>query len=79
MWRLAAFIDHLSAAMRLSVDVPIVRQGMGFWKMNTSILSEEAFEERLRQKWAVWRQQRRFYPDWRMWRGRYTETDSSFF
>jgi len=50
----AAFTDHLSVVMRLSVDVPIVRRGKGFWKMNTVILSEEAFSERLRQKWAVW-------------------------
>ena len=86
-----AFTDHLSVVMRLSVDVPIVRRGKGFWKMNNSILSEEAFKtlnaelnpishwlelleahhilhvsrirvkERLRQRWAVWRQQRRFY------------------
>jgi len=46
----AAFTDHLSGAMRLSVDVPIVRRGKGYWKMNTSVLSEEAFKERLRQK-----------------------------
>jgi len=30
--------------------------------MNTSILSDEPFKERLRQKWAVWRQERRLYP-----------------
>jgi hypothetical protein len=30
--------------MRLSVDVPIVRQGRGFWKINTSVLSEEVFK-----------------------------------
>jgi len=39
-----AFTDHLSVVMRLSVDVPIVRRGKGVWKMNTSILSEEAFK-----------------------------------
>jgi len=75
----AASTDHLSVVIRFSVDVPIVRRGKGFWKMNISILSEEAFKERLRQKWEVWRQHRRFYPDWPMWWGRYTKkTDSSF-
>jgi hypothetical protein len=74
----AVFTDHLAVVLRLSVDVPILRRGKGFWKMNTSILSEEAFKERLRQKWAIWRQQR-FYPDWPVWWGRYTKkTDSSF-
>jgi len=28
--------------------------------------------------WAVWWQQRRFYPDWPIWWGRYTKTDLSF-
>jgi len=37
----AAFTDHLSVVMRISVDVLIVRRGKGFWKINTSILSEE--------------------------------------
>jgi len=74
----AAFTDHLSVAMRLSVNVLIVRRGKRFWKMNTSILSEEVFKKSLQQTWAVWRQQRRFYPDWPMWWGRYTKTDSSF-
>ena len=63
----AAFTDHLSVVMRLSVDVPVVRRGKGFWKTNTSILRNEAFKERLLQKWAVWRQQGRFYTDWPMW------------
>jgi len=35
--------------------------------MNTSVLSEEDFKERLHQKWAVWRQQKRIYHDWLMW------------
>jgi len=75
----AAFTDHLSLVMRLSVDVPIVRRCKGFWKINTSILSEEAFKERLRQKWAVWKQQRRFYAIWPMWWGRYTKKQIRLF
>jgi len=67
----ATFTDQQSVVMRLSVDVPNVRRGKGFWKMNTSMLSEEVFKERLRHKWAVWTQQRSFYPDWPMWWGRY--------
>ena len=69
----SAFTDHLSVVMRLSIDVPIVRRGKRFWKMNTSFLSEKASKARLRQNWVVWRQQRRFYPDWPMWCGRYTK------
>jgi len=47
--------------------------------MNTYILSEEAFKERLHQKWAIWRQQRRFYPEWPMWWGRYTKKQIRLF
>ena len=36
--------DHLPVVMRLSVDVPIVLRGKGFWKMNTSTLSEEVLK-----------------------------------
>jgi len=72
----AAFTDHLSVVIRLTT--PIVRRGKLFWKMNTSILSDEALNERLRQKWALWRRQRRFYTDWPMLWGRYKKTDSSF-
>ena len=41
----AAFTDHLSVVMRLSVDVPIVRRGKGFWETNTSFLIKEAFKK----------------------------------
>jgi len=66
-----AFTDHLSVVMRFCVYVSIVRRGKEFRKINTFILSEEAFKERLREKWAVWRQERMFYSDWPMWWGRY--------
>jgi hypothetical protein len=75
----AAFTDHLSVVMRLSVDILIVRRGKGLWQTNASILSEEDFKRRLQQKWAVWRQQRKFYPDWPMWWGRYTKKQIRIF
>jgi len=40
--------------------------GKGFCKMNISILSEEAFKD-VAPEVGVWRQQRRFYPDWPIW------------
>ena len=46
----AAFTDHLTVILRMSVEVPIVRRGMGFWKMNISILDEEVFKEKLHQQ-----------------------------
>jgi hypothetical protein len=35
--------------------------------MNTSLFDEVTVKEKLQQKWALWRQQRRLYPDWLMW------------
>jgi len=58
----AAFTDHLFVVMWLNLDDFIVRRCKGVWKINISILSEEAFLESLRQMWAVLRQQRKFYP-----------------
>ena len=75
----AAYINHLSVVLWVSVDVLIVRRGEGFRKKTTSILCEEAFKERLLQKWAVWKQQKRFNPDWPMWWGRYTKKQIRIF
>ena len=72
----AAFTDHLAVIVRISLDFPIIR--WTFWKMNT-ILDDEAFKEKLRQQWTIWRQQKRLFPDCRMWWGRYTNRKDSPF
>ena len=69
----AAFTDHLAVILRLSVEVPIIRRGKGLWKMNTGMFDEETVKEKLQQQLALWRQQRRLYPDWPMWWGRYAK------
>jgi len=40
----AAFTDHLSVVMRPTADVPIVKWGKGFWKINTFIINEEVLK-----------------------------------
>jgi hypothetical protein len=69
----AAFTDYLAVILWLSVDVPMVQRGRGLWKLNASLLEEEAFREKIHQQWVTWMQQRRNYPDWTTWWARYTK------
>jgi hypothetical protein len=69
----AAFTDHLAVILRLFVDVPMVRRGMGLWKLNASLVEQEAFKEKIHQQWVIWTQQRKNYPDWTTWWRRYTK------
>jgi endonuclease/exonuclease/phosphatase family metal-dependent hydrolase len=69
----AVFTDHLAVILRLSVNVPMVRRGRGLWKLNATLLEEEAFREKIHQQWVTWTQQRRNYSDWTTWWGRYTK------
>jgi len=71
----AAFSDHLAVILQLSV----IQRGRGFWKLNASLLDEEVFREKLRQQRKTWRQQKRFYPDWAIWRERYTKKNTRLF
>jgi hypothetical protein len=38
--------------------------GRGCWKMNTDLIREERIQNRMRQKLALWKQHKRYYP-WR--------------
>ena len=67
----AAFTDHL-AVLRIR-NVHIVRRGRGFWKMDTSVLDDEAFKETLSEEWALSKQRRRIYADLPMWWGSYAK------
>jgi endonuclease/exonuclease/phosphatase family metal-dependent hydrolase len=50
----AAFTDHMAVIMGLSTDVPPVRRGKGYWRMNISLLAESTFQDRLRTQWVKW-------------------------
>lgn len=68
----AAFTDHL-AVIQLSLDTPLARRGQGYWKMNTTLLDEAPFKDKLRKQWAQWLNQGKHYSDRRKWRGSYAK------
>ena len=44
----AAFTDHYAVCLRLTVDVPFVRIGRGFWKMDNTLLDDSIIVDQLR-------------------------------
>ena len=46
----AAFADHMAIMLRLSIDIPCVMRGKGYWRMNVSYLSDPHFQHRLQEK-----------------------------
>ena len=60
------FSDH--CAVRLCVVVPdVVPPGPGLWKLNTSILEEEAYVRVIEGFWSCWRDQRDRFPSLAKW------------
>jgi hypothetical protein len=58
----AAFTDHSTVCLRLTVDVPFVRIGRGFWKKGNTLLDDSVIMEKLRDIWGQLTQQQRFFP-----------------
>jgi endonuclease/exonuclease/phosphatase family metal-dependent hydrolase len=50
--RVAAFTEHLAVVIRIAFEATTMRRGRSYWKMNTALLSEERFQEQLRQFWT---------------------------
>jgi len=42
----SAFTDHMAIVLRLSIDIPCVTRGKGYWRMNVSYLGEPHFQHR---------------------------------
>jgi len=55
-----AFTDHLAVALRIALNVTTVRPGQGYCRMNSTLLRETLFQEKLRQQWAGWVQQQKY-------------------
>ena len=58
-----AFTDHLAMVLRIALNVITLRHGRGYWRMNATLLRETFFQEKLRQRWAGWLQQQKYYPN----------------
>jgi len=71
--RVAAFTDHLAVVIRIALKATTMRRGHSYWKMNTALLSEERFQEYLRQCWTEWFKQPKNYTTMVMWWERVTK------
>jgi hypothetical protein len=63
----------MAVIMGLSTDVPPVRRGKEYWRMNVSLLAESTFQDRLRTQWVKWQQHIKYYPDRLTWWDRYVK------
>ena len=64
---LAAFTDHLAVILRITLDASTIRRGTGYWKMNIALAQNISLQEKLRQQWIRWKQQRKYFPNIVMW------------
>jgi hypothetical protein len=65
--RIAAFTDHLEVVIRKALEATTMRRRLSYWKMNTTLLRKERFQEQLRQRWAQWSKQTKNCPTEVMW------------
>ena len=65
--RVALFTDHLAVVIRIAFEATTMRRGRSYWKMNTALLSEERFQEQLRQFWTEWSKHTKNYTTMVMW------------
>jgi hypothetical protein len=50
----AAFTDHLAVTVRMSLDHLTIPQRECMWRVNTSLLGDDAFTDRLQEQWMKW-------------------------
>jgi hypothetical protein len=62
----AAFSDHNAVTIRIATDKPPNR-GRGYWKMNTILLQEKTFSDKLAEEWANWKIKVKYYQTTVMW------------
>ena len=55
----ATFTDHLAVCLRISTDVPIMWKGRGLWKMDSVVIPEKAYMEKLRTLWRQLQRQKK--------------------
>ena len=58
--------DHDIVAMSFSL-LNAVNRGRGFWKMNLTLLEDDAFKADVAAFWADWKQEKRHYADPSIW------------
>ena len=69
----AAFTDHFTVILRLTMDVSCSPRGKWYWRMNVSFLNDPAFLQTTKENWEEWRTHMKCYPNGVMWRCRYVK------
>jgi hypothetical protein len=64
---LAVFTDHPAVILRITLDANTIRRGTGYWKTNIALAQNISLQEKLRQQWIRWKQQRKYFPIIVMW------------
>ena len=57
--------DHRIISLKLSTNE--VKRGKGIWKLNTSLLFDNEYKDKIRHFWAWWKNQKHKYTDIGMW------------
>ena len=69
----AALTNHMAIVLRMSIDIPCVTRGKGYWRMNVSDLREPHFQHRLQVAWETWRRNIKYYRNRALWWCRYVK------
>jgi hypothetical protein len=62
---------HNLPILRLTLHIPCIQRGKGFWRMNISYLGETSFHNTLRKSWENWQGHIKYYRNRALWWERY--------
>jgi hypothetical protein len=63
----APFTDHLAVCVRMSIDLPIMRSGLGLWKIDSNVIAEKACTEMFRTLPEQLQRQKGYFPSLTIW------------
>jgi len=72
----AAFTDHYTVAMSITVQETDLQRARGRWKMDPILINDEHLKKRISLEWVKWQNCKRYYPDITMWWERCVKTPS---
>jgi hypothetical protein len=73
-----AFTDHIAVNLHLVMDVPILRVGRGYWKVDGTLLEDSTKTEQLMTSGRQLRQPKRRFPNAPMWTDTATSTHAFY-
>jgi hypothetical protein len=62
-----AFSDHCAVTIRITTNTPPPTRGRGLWRMNTLLMNERTFSDRLAIEWESCKPHIKNYPNTLMW------------